>query len=325
VALVSESDQVSLSDLTQAGAALQTQVTRDFGPIWDVDATVDVFKSLDDVPTGYWPVLVQDDIHNAGALGVHLDPNNQPFALVQLNDNWPMTASHEALEMLADPSGNRLIPGDSPSPSQGRVEFLVEICDPPEAAEFGYTVNGVLVSDFYTPNFFDQVATSGVRYSFTGAITEPRQVLRGGYLSWHDPVSDHWFQEVFFGAGPEFRDLGQLTKQGGSFREQVDRLTSTLSLKAMNTGADRATAGLPTPSQLAEARANRAKALRAMIREIASGAGALMMVESAAAPVGNSKSKGRGRSSGPLAPGKPVKPPGPVKLRRPPRRGQSSS
>ena len=76
------------------------------------------------------------------------------------------------------------------------MEFLVEVCDPSEAAEFGYTVNDILVSDFYTPRFFDPALDTQARYSFTGAITKPRQILRGGYVSWHDPVSNHWWQQT---------------------------------------------------------------------------------------------------------------------------------
>jgi hypothetical protein len=44
-----------------------------------------------------------------------------------------------------------------------------------------------LVSDFYTPNFFDPAAATGVRYSFSGKITRPRQILDNGYISWVDP------------------------------------------------------------------------------------------------------------------------------------------
>jgi hypothetical protein len=45
--------------------------------------------------------------------------------------------------MLVDPSGNRLVAGDSPKTDQGRVSFLVEVCDPSEAADFAYSANGV--------------------------------------------------------------------------------------------------------------------------------------------------------------------------------------
>ena len=228
IALVSEVSAISPSELSTVSAAIQKQVTRDFGPIWEVKATVDSFHKLEDVPLGYWPVVIQTDIHQEGALGIHLDKNNQPFALVTFDNNWAFTASHETLEMLADPFGNRIIAGDSPKKDQGRVEFLVEVCDPSESEEFGYTVNGITLSDFYTPSFFDPVVGDGVRYSFTGAITEPRLVLSGGYLSWREPITDHWWQEIFFDARPDFRDLGSATalkKPGESLRSMIDRVT----------------------------------------------------------------------------------------------------
>jgi hypothetical protein len=221
--LVSETRQLEVRDLTRVAAALQKQVARDVSPIWTLTATVSAFASLDDVPLGYWPVVVVDDVK--GAAGVHQDDDGQPYALVEAGEDWSLTASHETLEMLVDPFGNRLIAGPSVNPSQGRVEYLVEVCDPSEAGENGYTVNGLRVSDFYTPRFFDPVAEPGARYSFTGAITRPRQVLQGGYLSWRDPISGHWFQQIFFGQEPEYKDLGRLTAREGSFRSQVDRRT----------------------------------------------------------------------------------------------------
>jgi hypothetical protein len=160
VALVSESDQIDPGDLTGVSAALQKQVTRDLVQFWNVKATVDAFPQLEDVPIGYWPILIKDNI-GFDAAGIHLDEDNQPFALVTASDDrdvWSLTVSHELIEMLVDPFGNRLMAGDSPKPDQKRVQFLVEACDPPEAAEFAYTVNGILVSDFYSARFFDPIA-----------------------------------------------------------------------------------------------------------------------------------------------------------------------
>ena len=227
VALVSEVEDHDPSDVARVNAALQRQAIRDFRPIWDVEATVDWFPTLEDVPVGYWPMIVKTDIDIPGAAGIHLDKDGQPFALITMSDSWSLTASHELLEMLADPFGNRVVPGQSPKPDQGRVEFLVEVCDPSEADEFGYTVNDILVSDFYTPSFFDPVRADGVRYSFTGAITKPRTILRGGYISWHDPVSDHWWQQTWFsGSAPKYRDIGIFdAKTGMSLRSWVDGQT----------------------------------------------------------------------------------------------------
>lgn len=229
VALVAETNQVTSSQLTKVAAALQKQATRDFGPIWNVEANVSGFATLEDVPTDYWPVIVKDDIGQPGAAGVHEDNNGQPFALVQYSNDWSLTASHETLEMLCDPFGNRLVAGKSPKSGQGRVNFLVEVCDPSEDRPFSYTVNGVTVSDFYTPHFFDPVTASGVRYSYSGAIKHPRTILKGGYLSWVVPQTNEWFQEIWFdSAKPTFRSLGVLSgKIVGSLRSTIDRLTPT--------------------------------------------------------------------------------------------------
>jgi len=170
VALVSEVEQVTCGQLNKVSAALQKQVIRDFRPLWHINATVDPFESMEDIPLGYWPVIIVADVK--GAAGVHLDRNGQPFALVEYGQGWwSLTASHETLEMLADPWGNRLIAGNSPKPDQGRVEFLVEVADPPEAPQFGYTVNGILLTDFLTPSFWDPVAANGVRYECCGRRT----------------------------------------------------------------------------------------------------------------------------------------------------------
>jgi hypothetical protein len=272
VALVSDTQQVGCKQLTVVAAALQKQAMRDFEPLWDIRATVDSFDSLDDVPLGYWPVIVVDDVQ--GAAGVHLDKNGQPFALVEFDEGWALTASHETLEMLADPWGNRLIAGDSLKPDQGRVEFLVEVADPPEAAAFGYTVNGILLSDFLTPNFWDPVLAPGVRYSFRNSIPGPRQILEGGYISWHDPVSDHWWQQTWFsGPAPKFRDLGVLTGRTGSLRAAVDAKGQTARrVRRMVARASELTQAQEYRPKVREATGSRANALRSRIEELQAGA-----------------------------------------------------
>lgn len=272
LALVSESNQVKIGEVMKVAAALQKQASRDFAPIWEVTATVDAFEALEDIPLGYWPMIIKDDIEQSGAAGIHLDNDKQPFALITASsdvDTWSLTASHETLEMLADPFGNRLMAGDSPKTDQGRVEFLVEVSDPSESASFAYTINGVLVSDFYTPRYFDPVVASGVRYSFTGAITEPRQVLRGGYLSWHEPVSDHWWQETWFGgAQPTFRDIGKLEGKAGSLRSQIDRVTTVEQAKILAAGRKTAQAAGLTAAMVQQSTSSKAGSWRQCIAEL---------------------------------------------------------
>jgi len=233
VALVAEKSKIKHAEMTRVAAALQKQVTRDFAPIWNVRATVDSFVRLEDVPIGYWPVIIQDKVEDAA--GYHDDEDGQPFALVQFERDWPLTASHEVLEMLADPFGRRLMAGQSPDPRQGRVSFLVEVCDPCEDAAFGYTVNGVLVSDFYTPDYFEPRKIAGKQYSYTGSVPGPREVLKGGYLSWLDPRSRRWFQLQRFSRKPKIVNLGAKTG-AGSLRSWIDRQTAQASLAALRGG-----------------------------------------------------------------------------------------
>jgi hypothetical protein len=111
VALVPFDDvDIDVSELTRVAAALSKQVNRDFRPLWGVDATVDAFAKLEDVEIDYWPMIIVQDV--PGAAGVHLDRDGQPFALIEHSGQWSLTASHECLEMLADPFGNRLVASD---------------------------------------------------------------------------------------------------------------------------------------------------------------------------------------------------------------------
>lgn len=225
LALISESPEISFAQTALISAALQKQITRDFSPIWNIEASVNPFNKLDDVPPGYWPIIIKDDINYPGAAGIHLDRNGQPYALVQASDETALTCSHEVLEMLADPFGNNLIASESIKPEQGRVNFLIEVCDPSEALEFGYKINGIGVSDFYTPNFFDPITAQGVRYSFTSAIKKPREILKGGYISWMLPQTREWWQAIHNGTELTFKRLGVLERQGKSWRELIDSLT----------------------------------------------------------------------------------------------------
>lgn len=267
VALVSEVDEISPAQLSRVAAALQKQVSRDFGPIWEVSATVDAFPTLDDVPVGYWPVVVRYEIDDDAA-GYHKTEDGQPLALVVYAGDWALTCSHECLEMLADPSGDRLVAGQSPKEGQGRVLFLVEVCDPSEDGQFAYTVNGVAVSDFYTPHFFDPVENPGARYSFTGAIERPHQVLEGGYLSWFDPQSRHLWQQTWFkGPRPKFVDHG--APSGRSLREFSDSQTPLVNFAKRLSEEDPRLAGArgETPANEPGERAN-ASLLREQIEAL---------------------------------------------------------
>jgi hypothetical protein len=230
VALVSE--EIDMAELTKVASALQVQAVRDFSPLWGVNATVAAFGRIADVSIGRWPIWVKQTINDPGDLGYHTDRRHQPYAIVLYRDGWTITASHEMLEMLADPFGNRLVAGPSirPGDKEGRVEYLVEVCDPCEDSRFAYSVNGVIVSDFITPHYHDPEETTGARYSFTGAIKAPRQVLPGGYISFNDPIDGRiWMAMNAGGTKLQFQDLGPASAML-SLREQTHAYARALNL-----------------------------------------------------------------------------------------------
>jgi hypothetical protein len=190
-----------------------------------------------------------------GVIGIHKGANNQPYALVQYGDRWSTRVSHEVLELLVDPSLDRLVAGGSLKPGQGRVEYLVEVCDP--CQDDHYEVNGVAVTDFCTPAYFAPVANSGVAYNFKGTIKQPRQIRPGGYLSWVVPETGEWWMGFVHNGTMNFLKAGR--PDGAlSLRQFID-LQSARSLKRQR--------GPKRPRSVVAPAVRRAAAARAAVIE----------------------------------------------------------
>jgi hypothetical protein len=211
VGLVDTTGKLDQELVQAAAAALNIQVMRDLPQFWNVKATVTYLSSADKVPAGVWPVMLVPSLP-PGEGGFHMDKHNQPYSKVigtPDSNEWTIDASHETLEMLVDPYGNRLqasqaiaIDGSKGvKDAPGQFEYLVEACDPCEADEFAYTISGIAVSDFITPHFYDHATTPGTRYSFTGAIKAPRQLLKGGYISFINEEAKEWQQILWVNPG----------------------------------------------------------------------------------------------------------------------------
>jgi hypothetical protein len=211
IALISKTPRLTFAELSKVAAALTTQVARDVAPIWNVSAAVEALDK--NVPPGYWPIFVLPKL-KPGEGGFHKTRHQQPYAEVEYGDAWSLSASHELIEMLIDPSASHLVAGPEleisgnaiVENSRKRVEYLLEACDPSEDQKYAYLIDDVIVSDFFTPRYHDPVKSAGAKFSFTGAITRPREVLPGGYISWFDPAAEKIWQIQYFGK-PERVDL----------------------------------------------------------------------------------------------------------------------
>ncbi|MFN2460266.1 MAG: hypothetical protein ABR591_06230 [Candidatus Velthaea sp.] len=101
IALVADHGDVTFRQLSVVAAALQVQVSRDLAPCWSMNASVAAFENRQDVPVGWWHVLIRKGrVDKDDDYGFHTDRRRQPYALVKYGEGWSLTASHEILEML---------------------------------------------------------------------------------------------------------------------------------------------------------------------------------------------------------------------------------
>jgi len=219
IGLVDKTKKISPTLMHEAAAALNVQVVQDLPQHWPISATVQYLPSTTHIPAGVWPVFLVAKLP-PGEGGFHMDKHNQPYAEViasPTSEEWTIDASHEILEMLVDPYGNRMqsslsikIQGNSVVDDDAQFNYLVESADPCEADNYGYSIQGIQVSDFITPHFYDRVSAVGVKYSFTGAITRPRGILPGGYISYVNLETDQWEQILWVdpNSAPQLRQLG---------------------------------------------------------------------------------------------------------------------
>lgn len=228
-AVVSRTNRADPKDIKRWCNACHKQLQGDYKSVWGRTGTVEYFASEHDVPMGYVKCFIQEKLDEPGAAGYHTDEHNQPVIYVQFDgDATSVTMSHEFIETVGDPFGNRLITRDIQN--FGKCRILVEECDPPE--NFTYTIDGAEVSDFITPEWYDQEKQDGVKYSFLDTIEQPGTIREGGYYSFMDH-SGTWHQQTYFsGPAPIYTTLGKREEQKGGLREWVDAKTMLAKAKA---------------------------------------------------------------------------------------------
>lgn len=218
VAIINE----STSFQTPAGmlAALQSQVSNDFAPEWGADATLRLITKASDKANGEWLLAILDDSDQADALGYHETssdgmPLGKVFARSTIQDglNPTVTVSHELLEMLADPMINRSCEVQDTAQGVPSQFFALEVCDACEDDGFAYEIDGIMLSDFVRQHWF--VAGSAAPYDFRGKITQPLQLLKGGYIGELNVSTPGWTQIDAEEAPehPNTRSQGRLAKR----------------------------------------------------------------------------------------------------------------
>jgi len=192
VALARFSDDVDLGglDLGVVAKALGRQINTDVFDAWGVAANVRSVDSLDEIADDEVPLVVVDKSRDLPDHGFHINMGGRQCAIVT-NDAgmWTAYASHELIELLCDPSGMRTTLGRSLETDQGKVSYLVEVCDPVEDSTYVIEQDGipVLVSDFVLPSYYADDGTSGAKeekHAYSAQLTQRFGLLEGGYISW---------------------------------------------------------------------------------------------------------------------------------------------
>lgn len=205
-------------------AAVQKQITHDFYPAWGVNARLRFVAKNAKMPSGAWQIAVLDTSDQADALGYHDItaeglPLGKVFAKSDKDSGYKVsvTFSHEALEMLGDPDINLCAEVDNNG--SGRL-YAYEMCDPVEADKLGYDIDGVTVSDFVLPAYFESFRTSGP-FAFKTSLPGPFTLAAGGYLGYLDFNSGKGWQQQFASSGKmSNQDRVQARPRVGSRRER---------------------------------------------------------------------------------------------------------
>jgi hypothetical protein len=199
VLVINESTVFQDAALAPIVAALKTQVNEDFCPFWNIAPVVlGLWPKGTPPPATAWQMVLLDNSDQADALGYHdLTAAGLPIGKVfvksdlQAGAKVSVTVSHELLEMLADPFLCYTV--QDPSDESGQTFLALEVCDAPEADNFGYDINGVTVSDFVFPSWFDGIGEGP--FDFRSHLSEAGQIAPGGYIGVWTPGSG-WQQKI---------------------------------------------------------------------------------------------------------------------------------
>lgn len=198
--VTNKSTQVSDADMAKAAAACSTQLAQHVAPAYGLVAVPVTFSPKP--PAGARVVTVMDTLDDAQALGYHTEDAGSKIwgvvgtkaALAQgakaLTGAYAISSivSHEVIELFGDARINLWA-------DNGRgTQIAYELCDPVEN-DF-YIIDGVAVSSFVYPAWFDHLAAKSERFDYLGHLSRPFTMTHGGY----------WVQQKAGTASQKFGD-----------------------------------------------------------------------------------------------------------------------
>jgi hypothetical protein len=196
--------KLSDQEVLAAIRAINRQIAEDYEPYWGIGAVLRLEGHTGIQPDeqrlvdmrGDAVLYLWDGVNLKEALGFHSENHSGiPYGFVfteftkQLGENWTVTFSHEALELIGDPHTNRLAAGPHPAERDQLVFHCYEMSDAVQAES--YQIDEVEVSNFVLPLYFTPSEEEGARNDFLGTLHDGRSLLSfgvnpGGYVQFYD-------------------------------------------------------------------------------------------------------------------------------------------
>lgn len=185
IAVYSTATVATQAEVEAAVNACDAQLVEDFCPAWGLLPIRAVyFATAKEIPAGMPTIVIADVCDDADALAYHTEQSDGRITglvgaktCLDNGETWTSALSHEVLETARDPFVNDWVqaPGHG-----GKRLIAAEVCDPVQ--DQGYKKNGVDVSSFVLPAWFDDMVPAGSRLDWLGTLTAPFTRTGGGYF-----------------------------------------------------------------------------------------------------------------------------------------------
>ncbi len=192
IVIVDVDAHITLTEKVAYAHAQTRQVVEHFSPAFGPTSVLRVATPEAPAKPGEIQLRLLNKPTMDGAIGYHDETSDgMPIAYIfcglakSLGEAWTSVASHEVLELLADPLLRRAVMMNDGFWDQ-------EISDRVE--QDSYLIDGVKLSNFNLPECFEPPKNmKGVKFDFMGLSKKPNEVRPGGYAQHFDPAKG-WVQ-----------------------------------------------------------------------------------------------------------------------------------
>jgi len=184
ISIVNVSDKITDAEIAAAVPAFGKQIANDYAPVWGQGCALE-FVPKGQKPSGNVIAFIGGAPDVDGALGYHdVDRDGSVtgvagIAYIKVFEvdgyDWRSTFSHEYLELLGDFPANFWA-----DMKDGLRDVARELCDPVEGDT--YEIDGIPVSNFVYPAYFNPYASADDKLDHLGKLSEPFGMSPGGYL-----------------------------------------------------------------------------------------------------------------------------------------------